>query len=54
MGGQGGAEEEGQRGKKGEKRDRQTLLSTDPDVGLNPRTLTSCPEQKSRVGCLTD
>ena len=29
-------------------------MSVKPDKGLDPRTLRSWPESKSRVGCLTD
>ena len=38
----------------GENFQAETLLSVDPDVGLDPATLRSWPELISRVGCLTD
>ena len=46
---EGGAEGEGER-------EFQTgsMFSTEPDMGLDLKTLRSLPEPKSRVGCLTD
>ena len=39
---------EGQR-----ERDKQTLLSLEPDTGLGPMALRSGPDLKPRVRCLT-
>ena len=30
------------------------MLSTEPNSGLDPTILGSCPEPKSRVGCSTE
>lgn len=43
--------EEGQRERESQ---TESLLSTEPDSRLHLMTLRSCPEQKSRVGLLTD
>jgi len=33
-------------------RERESMLTLEPDARLNPTTLRSQPEQKQRVGCL--
>ena len=38
----------------GEESLKQTVLSAEPNEGLNPRTLRSPPELKSRVRCSTN
>lgn len=38
----------------GENRPSDSPLSVEPDSGLDPKTLRSWPELKSRVGCLID
>lgn len=35
-------------------KDRQTELSREPEVGLNPKTLRSRPEVKLRIRCLAN
>ena len=39
---------------RGRRRQADSPLSKEPDMGLHPRTLGSWPESKSRVGCLTN
>ena len=41
------------REEKQRERDKQIVLSTDPDMGLDPMTLRSLSELQSRVGHLT-
>ena len=36
-----------------DQREKQTVLNTEPDVGLDLTTLRSWPEPKSRVRCST-
>jgi len=45
--------QEGKREREGESQ-ANSVLSTEPSVGLNLMTLGSRPELKPRVGCLTD